>query len=106
VSVDINDVNVIKIINKSRTVLGVSLGIVIGGAAGALAGYEGSKVFWQFDNRKDWVSFGGAFGMVLGWMIGATLSGPKTIQFEGESDSEIKEILEKLRKKARVRNFQ
>ena len=102
VTVDIGDINIITIVKKS----GVGLGLVIGGAAGALGGYIGSSVFWQVDIRQTWTLVGGVIGLVSGALIGKAISRPKTIQLEGKSDSEIKEIMEKLRKKARVKNSQ
>jgi len=42
----------------------------------------------------------------VGGIVGAILSKSKTIQIEGKSDLEIKEILEKLRRQARVTNAQ
>jgi len=45
-------------------------------------------------------------GGILGGVGGAIVGADKTIQIQRKSDVEIKEILQKLRKKARVRNFQ
>ena len=47
---------------------------------------------------------GGDF-VLSGAAIGALIGRDKKIKIEGKSDSEIKEILEKLRKKARVQNY-
>ena len=106
VTVEVSDISTIKIANKSKSVLGISLGVAIGGAAGTLAGYEGSKLFWVFEARKTWAWIGGIIGMVSGALIGSLVSGPKTIRVLDKSDSEIQEILEKLRKKARIENAQ
>ena len=48
----------------------------------------------------------GGMGAFVGAIVGGFLSKIKTIQVEGKSDSEIKEILEDLRKKARIPNSQ
>jgi hypothetical protein len=66
VSIDIPDIKTIKILKKSKTLLGVGLGLVIGGAAGTLAGYEGSSLFWQVDKRHAWAWTGGVLGLVSG----------------------------------------
>ncbi len=47
----------------------------------------------------------GSIGAIIGGLIGVALSIDKTIQIEGRSDLEILEILEKLRKKARVPDY-
>jgi hypothetical protein len=53
-------------------------------------------------------------GTILGLPVGAFIvaiiglaagSGGKTIQIEGKSDLEVQETLDKLRKKARIRDF-
>ena len=93
VSVDNEDISVIKIVKKSKSVVGIGIGMTIGGAVGTLAGYEGSKVFWQFGARKTWAWIGGIIGLVSGALIGKALSRPETIQLEGKSDSEIQEIM-------------
>lgn len=106
VTVEVSDIGKIKIVNKSKHALGISLGLAVGGAAGTLAGYEGSKLFWVFDERKTWAWIGGIIGMVSGALIGSLLSGPRTIRVLEKSKTEIQEILEKLSKKARVKNVQ
>lgn len=48
----------------------------------------------------------GAFGALTGLISGGFLGKDKTIALEGKSDAEIKRILEELRKKARIPDFQ
>ena len=48
--------------------------------------------------------FGGV-GALTAVIEGAVAGKYKTIQIEGKSDSEIKEALEKLRKKAQIRDY-
>jgi hypothetical protein len=104
VTIEVSDISKIKIVNKSKSVFAISLGIAIGGALGTLAGYEGSRLFWAFDKRKTWAWIGGIIGMVSGALIGSFVSAPKTIRFLDKSDTEIQEIHEELRKKARIKN--
>jgi hypothetical protein len=106
VSIDTLDIKTIKVVKKSKTVLGVGLGLVIGGAVGALAGYGGSHLFWHSEERQTWAWMGGVVGLVSGALIGIALSGPETIQVEGKSAAETKDILMKLRSKARIVNLQ
>ena len=44
------------------------------------------------------------FGLAAGLVIGLVVGADTTIKIEGKSKTEIQEILEKLRKKARVKN--
>ncbi len=108
VTVDIEDISVIKINNKSKA----GVGLLAGGAIGAFLGYA----TYSKPKSEGWITMdfgpggnaagGGILGGLLGLLIGATEGTDETIQIEGKSASEIKEALEKLRKKARVTNFQ
>jgi len=42
---------------------------------------------------------------LIGGFIGMSLGKEGTIQIEGKSDSEIQEAMDKLRKKARIRDY-
>ena len=122
-SVDIKDINIIKIVKKSKTLAWGSIGLLSGGVMGALNGFiegddrPGYGTWW---GHRVWVDisiltaeekalyygiYAGFFGAILGGIIGAIAGADKTIQIEEKTDSEIKEILEKLSKKARIRNF-
>ncbi len=48
---------------------------------------------------------GGCIGALIGGIVGAGYGIDKTIQIEGMTDLEIEESLEKLRKKARIRDY-
>jgi hypothetical protein len=50
--------------------------------------------------------FAGVIGALTGGIVGGFLGTDKTIGIEGKSDAEIKRILEALRKKARIPDFQ
>jgi len=120
---DIKDVNIIKIVKKSKTLAWGGIGLVSGAVIGVLGGYLsgddpagygtmwGQRVWmegWFTADEKALLS-GIAYGIIggaLGGIGGAFAGADKTIQIEGKSDSEIQEILEKLRKQARVRNSQ
>ncbi len=48
---------------------------------------------------------GGCIGALIGGIVGAGYGIDKTIQIEGMSDLEIKEAMDYLRKKARIRDY-
>ena len=107
VSVGIADIKVIRIVKKSKALLGAGLGLIILGGGTALS----IAIFgtWESDEVLDVALFGGAIGaaagLLIGGVTGALLGKDKTIQIEGMSDLYIQEALEKLRKKARIRDY-
>ena len=112
VSVGIADIKVIKIVKKSKFWKGAGYGLLVGGGGGALLGL----IAYETDSEMSWLTTRGEaawhFGTFFG-LIGATVGGiysliagtDKTIQIEGMTDSEIQEALDKLRKKARIRDY-
>ena len=57
---------------------------------------------------REWTWIGivtGIGGVLLGGVVGGLFGKDKTIQIEGMSDLEIREALDKLRKKARIRDY-
>ncbi len=115
VSVDIADIKVIRVMKKSQFWVGALSGFLMGGAFGASLGIsyaekEKSKPGLLAGYMADWAILGygiglGAIGALLGGLIGAAVGTDKTIQIEGRPDLEINEVLEKLRKKARIRDY-
>ncbi len=107
VSVGVADIKVIRIVKKSKALLGAGLGLIILGGGTALS----IAIFgaWESDEVLDVALFGGAIGaaagLLIGGVTGALLGSDKTIQIEGMSDSQIRGALDKLRKKARIRNY-
>jgi hypothetical protein len=105
VSVYTNDVNVIKIMKESKTLLGASLGLLIGGAVGTIIGYGSERIFWH--EGENWAPKGAVIGSLAGGAIGAMIaSKPKTIQIDGKSPEEIRKALQELHSQARITNFQ
>ena len=122
VSVDIEEIKVITFVKKSKASTGIGIGLVIGGASGV---YFGSKnrdtkdlgilnilyifyFLWPplwFKYEVGSIVLGGSIGAVVGGFIGAAIGKDKTIQIEGMTDLEIREALDKLHKKARIRNY-
>jgi len=111
VSVDIADIKAIRIVKKSKFWTGAGLGALIGGAAGAILGYSSG------DDEDTFISFTaeakaglgaisfGLVGLLLGGIAGAGAGKDKTFQIDRMSNSEIQETMDKLRKKARIRDY-
>ena len=107
VSVGIADIKFIRILKKSKALLGAGLGIMVGGGGGVLLGgsaYEGMSLGPR-EARLLLGAFGAATGLLIGGIGGAIEGIDKTIHFEGMTDSETHEALNKLRKKARIRDY-
>lgn len=114
VSVDIKDVKVIKIVKKSLTYeLGIS-GFLLGGITLGIFHSQivkGEEVkegeTGKATQHQVWRTsgLGALIGSLAGIIIGTVVGIDKTIQIEGKSDSQIKEIFEKLRKKARIPDY-
>lgn len=115
VSVGIADIRAVRIVKKSKSSLGAGIGGAIGGGIGLykiVSAYNASV-----ERGEDGVMIsaillgclvvpvammvGGAFGGGIGALVGKD----ETIYFTGMTDSEIQETLDKLRKKARIRDY-
>ena len=113
VSVDFKDIAVIRIVKKSKALAGATFGALAGGGIGAivvpLIGKPAPIIFSSMAADKatilNGLFFGLLIGTVLGGAIGASEGTDKKIQIEEMSDSEIKEAMDKLRKKARIRDY-
>jgi len=108
VSVDTDEMELITIVKQSKTGKGALYGFLIGGGIGIVLGYTADPD--TPPSREATAAIVGIsvglIGALFGGMWGSSKGKPETTQIEGKSASEIKEILEKLRKKARVKNFQ
>ncbi len=109
VSVDIKDVKTIKVLKKSKGYeLGLA-GFLVGAGYSGIAhsgtrkDQEGEEATQHFVFKT--IAIGGITALA-GIIIGMALGIDKTIKIEGKSDVEIDAVLEKLSKKARIRNFQ
>ena len=109
VSVDIADIKVIKIVKKSKVWTGVGLGFLICGGSVAMYNHLFFKENGEQDLKHIFTALlgliGGAAGALAGGFIGASAGTDETIQIEGRPDLEIRETLEYLRKKARIRDY-
>jgi hypothetical protein len=111
VSIDVSDINTIKIVRKSRAWSGLGLGTLIGGASGVLivlASGDDTGLLNGFKARDRAILAGIAYGVVgglVGLSAGALAGNGKTIQIGGKRDLEIRSALEKLKQKSRIPDF-
>lgn len=117
VTADVNEIRIIVVARKSKALIGVVSGVLIGGISGALIGSavaekKGTELFdiSPMINTTLYSTLVGVIGAIIGGGIGGALGAgagkPETIQLTGKLDSEIREILKILRKKARVHDTQ
>ena len=115
VSIDIADIKVIRIVKKSKALLGAGVGLLIGAGGGVLLGFamgdpEYLSTGWDFSLTAEQKAlvFGillGIIGLCSGVIAGLKSGKDKTILVEGMTDLEIQKTLDKLRKKARIRDY-
>lgn len=101
-SIDISDIFSIKIVYKSKAGQGAAIGFLI--PVSILA-----SLIFATKEDVGWIPLlailYGVPGALIGGIFGAIAGTDKTIQLEGMTDSEIQETLDKLRKKARIRDY-
>jgi hypothetical protein len=105
VSIDIDEVKIITIRKESKAKIGAIFGFLMGGSIGALLARTSKG--WGGGTTQAIAITGilsGLLGGIIGGGIGGGIEGKETLIFEGKSNLEIQETLEKLRKKARVKN--
>jgi len=106
VSVNINEIKVIKVMKKSKWLLGAGLGLLIGALGGALIdSKQNASDCTECPGDEHGFLIGAPLGTLTGVIVGNALVTDKTIQIEGMSDLEIRDALDKLRKKARIRDY-
>ena len=105
VSVDVVNIKVITHVRKPKFLVRAGIGI-----ASCLVVSTATVIWADVSDQPglaDQTALG--LGLIAGLIVfikGGFLLKDKTIQIEGKSDSEINDILEELRKKARVKNAQ
>lgn len=107
-SVKIGDINVIKIVKRSKAIAGAGIGLLTGSGIGALAplglniGFKVRPSRSQLNLSLKYALILGAVGGTVGTIFGLSRGKNESIQIEGRPDLEIKEALKKLRSKARI----
>ena len=106
VSVNVKNISVITHVKRSK-----GLKVVGTSVASCLAVFMGTIIWADVFGPPELAEQGpiglGLIAGLIGFVAGQNLvKNTKTYQVEGKPDSEIQEILEKLRKKARIKNAQ
>lgn len=112
ISIEVKDINIIKIVKKSRALSGLGIGSLIGGGSGAAMGFiigdDPPNQFFSFSALEKALIVGAALGIIgglVGWTAGALAGTDETMQIYGKSDLEIQAALANLKQKARISNF-
>ena len=106
----IDEIASLRLYRRSAWLPGVLLGALVGGAAGAgLSSSRDSSGDGPFEGvffTLIYVGAGAAGGGLLGGVLGGTMSADKTYDLTKMSPDEKNRFVSKLRKKARVTNYQ
>ena len=107
VSVDIGDVRVIRIVKKSKVLQGLGIGLLIGGGSGILLGATESAGKEGLEKASGAVIalLGIVGGLLIGGVVGSSAGKDEAIPIEGKPPAFIEFNLEKLRMKARIRDY-
>jgi hypothetical protein len=114
VQANIEDINAVTIIKRSKAGKGALIGFLAGSGIGVisvlLAGGNHEEDVWAgfFSDifRALAVVLFMTAGTVIGLIFGAAAGKDEIVRFEGKSPEQIRGILEKLRYKARIPHFQ
>jgi hypothetical protein len=110
-SVDVASIRSIRIVRKSKALLGAACGFLAAGVATAIvvSGHKETDnpwtIFWQGMEAGEAAVAFGSIGLGIGIGGGLLAGKDKTVQLEGKSESAVKSVLADLRNKARVRDF-
>jgi hypothetical protein len=101
------DIKVVRIVKKSKVLLGAGLGLLIAGGLETLIGAAESakKEGWEKVAGSDIALLGIVGGLLIVGVGGAFAAKDETISFEKRYPKAIEVYLEKLRKKARIRDY-
>ena len=107
VSVKIEEIKEIVLMKRVNALGGAIAGFLVGGLVGGKISVSGESLFSERYDETALIGIliGGALGLLSGILIVKNLAGKEKIQIEGMTDSEIQEAMDKLRKKARIRDY-
>jgi len=113
VSIDIEEIKVIRVVKKLKVGEGMVIGGLTAAGIGALIGFSKGDdpnlaIQWGLTAEGKALVYGllvGGLGFFIGGIIGVIAGIDKKIQIEGMTDLEIQKTLDKLRKKARIRDY-
>lgn len=106
ITVGVEDIEVISIVKKSKVGMGALFGLLAGVAVGG--------VIYASSDQDEMLDMSGAIygagalvlGLATGTLFGIQAGVDKKYLIDGKSDSEIRGILQELRTKARITDFQ
>jgi len=106
-AINVSDIRSVEIMKHSRMLEGVVCGILVCGMAGlAIGSANDPPGFMHGIKSAEGAGIGALAGVPVGLVLGHLLGSPERFQIEGKSPEEVKAILEKLRSKGRVPDFQ
>ncbi len=109
ISVNISDINSIKILGKSKTLLRAGEGfLVVGSAAAIIGAISSSSDFSRLTPARGALVggvVGGLAGLLLGTVLGLEEGADETIPIAGKNDKEIIRTLRDLKSRARIRDY-
>ena len=104
----VSEISAVRIVKKSRAWPGLGYGALAGALVGGIAGLSGGDDeggFFSLSAEEKavflGVFLGGVFGLI-GLVVGAASGTDKEIEFEGQSDFQVRHHLESLRQLARM----
>ena len=108
VSVDVKEIRLVHILKGPKTGLGAISGFLVGGVVGVAAAGK-NKDCGGCPNSASRNIVGGALvgglGALIGALVGSTAGGNEIIILHGLPQQELDEELNKMRSKARIKNF-
>jgi len=109
VTVNVDDIETVRIMKESKIGKSAALGLVMGGLVGAMLGaLTAPEDSWFGPGLHSvcWGACGAGAGALFGGISGAVEGEDELLRFKGMYPSTIESHLEKLRKKARVPDYQ
>lgn len=110
ISVNISDINRIKLVGNSKTLWHAGQGFLVVGSVSAIIGaISSSSDFSRLTPARGALVggvIGGLAGLLLGTIIGSEEGADKTVQIAGKPDDEVSRALRDLRSRARIHDFQ
>ena len=111
VAVDIDDISSINIVKKSEVLKGAGYGGLIGAGVGALTGVLFKNQLLEHDTGYETAvifigGLGAGIGLLIGGVMGSEAGKDETFVITGMTETDKREIMEMLRKKSRVPDYQ
>ncbi len=108
VSVNVKEIELVHVLKGPKTGLGAISGLLVGGVVGVAATGKGNDCGKCPSSTSRKITGGalvGGLGALIGALIGSSAGGNEIIIFKGLPQEQLKIELEKMRSKARIKNF-